>query len=174
MRVIIKLGMLQTVRNIFDNTTTGSIFLMIGLILSMISFFAIYVFNHNTTNCLIDSLVDTNSTTIVQSIKDNLAKCGTDANSDFSYTICSILGIFFTTESDLVFIQKSIRKHSDNLSKAEMLTEKLKNGSLTTPEAEELKIILEREGPTLGNVIGGIAIGILITLVVAYLKDKYK
>ena len=140
----------------------------------MISFFAIYVFDHRTTNCLIDSLVDTNSTTLVQNIKDHLANCGSDANSDFSYAISGILGIFFTTVSALVFIPKSKRKHSDNLSKVETLTEKLKNGSLTKPEAEELKIILERDGPTLGKVIGGIAIAALIVLVIAYLKDKYK
>jgi len=167
-------GTLQIIKNIFDSTTTGSIFLMIGLIFSMISFFAIYVFNHNTTNCMIGSLVDTNSTTLIQNIKDHLANCGTDANSDFSYAISGILGIFFTTASALVFIPKSRRKHRDNLSEVEKLTEKLKNGSLTKPEAEELKIILERDGPTLGNVIGGIAIGVLIALVIAYLKDKYK
>lgn len=165
---------LQTVRNIFDSTTTGSIFLIIGLILSMISFFAIYVFNHNTTNCMIDSLVDTNSTILVQNIKNRLANCGTDANSDFYYALSGILGIFFTTASALVFIPKSRRKHRDNLSEVEKLTEKLKNGNLTKSEAEELKIILERDEPTLGKVIGGIAIGVLIALVIAYLKDKYK
>ena len=165
---------LQIIKNIFDSTTTGSIFLMIGLILSMISFFAIYVFEHRTTNCIIDSLVDTNNTILDQGIKNHLANCGTDANSDFSYAVSGVLGIFFTTASALVFIPKSRKKHNDNLSKVEKLTEKLKNGSLTRPEAEELKIILERDGPTLGNVIGGIAIGLLITLVIAYLKDKYK
>lgn len=147
---------------------------MIGLILSMISFFAIYVFDHRTTNCILDSLVDTNSTNLIQSIKNHLANCGTDANSDFSYAISGILGIFFTTASALVFIPKSRRKYSDNLSEVERLTEKLKNGSLTRPEAEEFKIILERDGPTLGKVIGGIAIAALIVLVIAYLKDKYK
>lgn len=150
---------------------------MIGLILSMISFFAIYVFDHKTTNCIIGSLVDTNSTNLIQSIKNNLAKCGTDANSDFSYAISGILGIFFTTASALVFIPKSRRKHPDNLSDVEKFTEKLRNGSLTKPEAEELRTILEKdmgEKNTLGNVIGGIAIGVLIALVIAYLKDKYK
>ena len=164
-------------KNIFDSTTTGSIFLMIGLILSMISFFAIYVFDHRTTNCIIDSLVDTNSTNLIQSIKNHLANCGTDANSDFSYALSGILGIFFTTTSALVFIPKSRRKHLDNLVDVEKLTEKLRNGSMTEHEAKELKIILEKERDgaiTLGNVVAVIAFGFLIALVIAYLKDKHK
>lgn len=81
---------------------------------------------------------------------------------------------YFLLRPQLWCLSQNLEENTDNLSEVEKLTEKLKNGSLTRPEAEELKIILERDGPTLGNVIGGIAIAALIALVIAYLKDKYK